>query len=68
MSTLPEFFKQTCDKPYDRHDYKVIFDDGNQVTLDNYQDVQVLWFQRGGNFLTCVEVLDKKNKKSKKGF
>ena len=29
MSGLPEFFQQTCDKPYDRHDYKLVYTDGN---------------------------------------
>ena len=59
-------FKQTCDKPYDRHDYKLVYEDGKEVIFDNYEDVQVTWFQRGGNFLSHIEVLDKKQKK--RGF
>jgi hypothetical protein len=58
MSGL-EVFKQTSDEPYIRHDYKLIFEDGKQVVFDNYEDVQLTWFQRGGNFLSHVEVLDK---------
>jgi hypothetical protein len=62
MSGL-ETFKQTSDVPYDRHDYKLIFEDGKEVIFDNYEDVQLFWFQRGGNFLSHIEVLDKKQKK-----
>lgn len=54
-----EVFKQTSDEPYLRHDYKVIFANGKSVVFDNYEDVQLTWFQRGGNFLSHVEVLDK---------
>ena len=63
---MTKTFKQTCDKPYDRHDYKLIFDGGKEVIFDNYEDVQVIWFQNGGNFLSHIEVLDKKQKS--KGF
>ena len=59
-------FKQTCDKPYDRHDYKLVYEDGKEVIFDNYEDVQLTWFQRGGYFLSHIEVLDKKQKT--KGF
>ena len=58
-------FKQTCNKPYDRHDYKVVFDDGTHVIFDNYEDVQSLWWNHSGNFLSHIEVL---NKKQTKGF
>jgi hypothetical protein len=56
-------FKQTCDKPYDRHDYKVVYENGNQIIFDNYEDAQLTWFQNGGNFLSHIEVLDKKKSK-----
>ena len=64
---MTETFKQTCDKPYDRHHYKLVFVDGKEVIFDNYEDVQVTWFQRAGNFLSHVEVLNIPKKKSK-GF
>ena len=59
----PEYFKQTSDKPYIRHDYKLVYEDGKEVFFDNYEDVQVTWFQHGGNFLSHIEVLDKKKSK-----
>ena len=62
-SSSPECFKQTSDKPYDRHDYKLVYEDGKEVVFDNYEDVQLTWFQNGGHFLSHVEVLDKKKSK-----
>jgi hypothetical protein len=62
-SSSPEYFKQTSDKPYDRHDYKVVFEDGKEIIFDNYEDVQLTWFQNGGHFLSHIEVLDKKQSK-----
>lgn len=55
-------FKQTCDKPYLRHHYKLVLTDGREVIFDNYEDVQVTWFQTAGQFLSHIEVLDIKQK------
>jgi len=63
---MTETFNQTCDKPYDRHNYKLIFTNGREVIFDDYEDVQVTWFQTPHQFLSHIEVLDKKQKK--KGF
>ena len=59
----PEYFKQTSDEPYIRHDYKVVFEDGKEVIFDNYEDVQRTWFQNSGCFLSHIEVLEKKKSK-----
>ena len=59
-------FKLHCEKPYIRHHYKLVFEDGKEVIFDNYEDVQVTWFQHAGHFLSHVEVLDIKEKK--RGF
>lgn len=65
---LPKTFKQTCDKPYDRHDYKVVDIHGQELIFDNYEDVQSTWWN-SAPFLSHVEVLDKKKQKTKgKGF
>jgi hypothetical protein len=63
---MTKTFNQTCDKPYDRHNYKLIFTNGREVIFDNYEDVQVTWFQTPHQFLSHIEVLDKKQKN--KGF
>ncbi len=60
---MTQSFKLHCEKPYDRHDYKVVFEDGRELVFDNYEDVQLYWFQHGGNFLSHIEVLDKKKSK-----
>ena len=62
----PQYFKQTSDEPYLRHDYKVVFEDGKTVVFDNYEDAQLLWWNRSGNFLSHIEVLDRKQEA--KGF
>lgn len=65
---LPKNFKQTSEKPYDRHDYKVIDIHGQELIFDNYEDVQLTWWNNPA-FLSHVEVLDKKKEKNKtKGF
>jgi len=67
MTGLPEFFKQTSDKPYDRHSYKLVGINGNELIFDNWEEVQLYWFQAPSRFLSHIEVLDKK-KKSNGGF
>lgn len=60
-------FKQTCDKPYIRHHYKLMYTDGRDVVFDNYEDIQITWFQSAGHFLSHIEVLDIPQSKGK-GF
>jgi hypothetical protein len=61
-----KIFQQTSDEPYLRHDYKVVYDDGTYQVFDNYEDVQLLWWNRTGNFLSHIEVIDRKQEA--KGF
>lgn len=63
MTGLPEFFKQTSDELYDRHDYKLVFVTGEEQVFDNWESVQLKWFQSLSNVLSHVEVLDKKTSK-----
>jgi hypothetical protein len=70
MTGLPEFFKQTSDEPYIRHDYKLIDNEGQFIVFDNYTDTQAVWFQTPKMFLSHIEVLDKqvKQKTKTRGF
>ena len=69
MTGLPEFFQQTFYKPYDRHDYKLVYTDGNFKIFNNHEEFQATWFQTANMFLSHAEVLDKKTKqKTLKGF
>lgn len=51
-------FTQTSDEPYDRHRYKIVFSEGKEIILDDYEHVQAIWFQTASSFLSHVEVLD----------
>jgi len=59
----PEYFQQTSDGLYDRHDYKLLYTTGKSVVFEDYQDVQVAWFQTPNLLLSHIEVLNKKNVK-----
>lgn len=52
-------FSQTCDKPYDRHHYKLVYTNGREVIYDDYMQVQAVWFQTSKQFLSHVEVINK---------
>jgi len=62
-----QWFEQTCDKPYDRHDYKLVYTDGHFKIFNNHEEFQATWFQTANMFLSHAEVLDKKVKKTKSG-
>ena len=38
-------FSSTSDAPYDRHKYKVLFKNGGEVILDDYEYVRAIWHQ-----------------------
>lgn len=61
----PQYFTQSSDEMYDRHDYKIVSKSGESVVVDNWETVQMTWFQKG-TFLSHIEVLDKKEES--KGF
>ena len=56
----PRFFEQTCYKPYDRHDYKIVCKN-KSVVLESWEEVQEYWWNNMAfNPDMIVEVLDKK--------
>lgn len=61
MNAKIEWFAQTSDELYDRHDYKIVSKSGESSVVDNWESVQLIWFQRG-SLLSHIEVLDKKSK------
>ena len=69
MTSLPKSFSQTSNGPYDRHDYKLVYSNGQSKVFSDYMELQATWFQTPSQFLGHVEVLDKKKeKKLTKGF
>ena len=60
------YFSQTCNKPYDRHHYKMICKN-NSVVLSSWDEVQEYWWNNIAlNPDMIVEVIDKP--KTTKGF
>ena len=59
----PRYFSQTCDKPYNRHKYKLFFTNGRTQVYSDYVDCQAAWFETAEMFLSHVEVMDKKKTK-----
>ena len=60
------YFSQTCNKPYDRHHYKMICK-SKSVVLESWDEVQEYWWNNiAFNPDMIVEVIDKP--KTTKGF
>ena len=57
------FFEQTCYKPYDRHDYKIVCESKTTV-VESWEEVQEYWWNHRQINPPIIEVLDK----TKKGF
>ena len=54
------YFSQTCNKPYDRHLYKIVCKN-KSVVLESWEEVQEYWWNNMAlNPDMIVEVLDKK--------
>ena len=67
MNAKTEWFEQTSDELYDRHDYELVYSNSQSVIVDSWGAVRALWFEAPAQFLSHIEVLDKKPSKSK-GF
>lgn len=65
---MTKTFTQTSDALYDKHDYKVVYTNGQSTTVDCYEDVYRIWVNTPQELVSHVEVLNKKANKKKKGF
>ena len=67
---LPDWFAQTSDEPYDRHNYRFHYLDGESKIVESYEEVRETWFNTPALLKSHIEVLDTKQilKKSKGGF
>ena len=66
-----DWFEQTSDEPYDRHEYRFHFTNGDSKIFKSYLEAQSMWFNTPPLFKSHIEVLDisnKKTKNSKGGF
>ena len=62
-----KIFQKTCNKPYDRHFYKLYLKTGKSVIFDDFEDAQSYWFNHSQvpDYLNFIEVLDKSKSKEK---
>ena len=52
-----ENFKTYCDKPYDKHVYRIEWKDGSRSEFDNYEIMRYVWYQNR-HMAECVHILD----------
>ena len=68
----PQYFEQSSYEPYDRHQYRLDFQEGKSIIFDDYEQMRVFWFEQVRNWHNCtVTILDKNAQKeigSTKGF
>jgi hypothetical protein len=55
--TDPRYFTVSSTDLYDRHHYKVVSQNGESIIVDNWEDVNIIWWNKNA-FLSHVEVLD----------
>lgn len=65
---MTESFTHTSLEPYDRHQYKLVFQDGRTMIFDSYTEIQDIWYSAPPETLSHVEVIDRKNNVQPKGF
>ena len=63
----PQYFTETSSESYDRHNYRLEFNEGNNsLEFEDYEQLRAYWFECARNWKNCkVIVLDKKQKKKK---
>ena len=55
----PLFFEQTCNKPYDRHHYKIVCET-KSIVVESWEEVQEYWWNNRNLLIPpVIEVLDK---------
>ena len=62
----PQYFAETSSEPYDRHHYKLVYDN-KEIIVKTWEEVKEHWWNRKSFKPPVVHVLDKPKKKSK-GF
>ena len=67
---LPDWFAQTSDEPYDKHNYRFHYLNGESIIVESYEEIYEKWFNTPSLLKSHVEVLDTKQikKKTNGGF
>ena len=51
-------FEQTCNKPYDRHNYAIVYSDGREQLFGDYETMRNFWFTHSQLVKMTVRVDD----------
>jgi len=62
MTGKVEWFSQTSDEPYGRHQYRFVYSNNQSKVFDSWEQTQQEWFTTPTLLRSHVEVLDKKQK------
>lgn len=54
----PRYFTTYSDKPYDRHNYRIVLKNGDTKTVDDYEVARAIWYHYKEK-LSHIEVVDK---------
>ena len=52
-------FTTYCDKPYDKHSYKIVLKNGQSIPVGCYEDAKMHWYQFRTH-ASHIEVIDAK--------
>ena len=66
----PQYFTDTSDESYDRHQYEFVYSNGQHRIFDSWEEVRSAWFNMPSKLKSHINVLDRQQKKKKttKGF
>ena len=62
------YFTVTCSKSYERHNYRIVFSNGQSELYQYWDLVFARWFETPKQFLSHIEVVDNKKKNARGGF
>ena len=63
-----QVFESTCQNPYDRHEYELVFKNGKKIKSDDYETIRNMWFKWCGmGHCDRIDVLDITPSKKKGG-
>ena len=52
-------FKSTCEKPYDRHEYVLVFKNGKKIKSEDYETIRNMWFKWCGmGSCSHIDIID----------
>jgi hypothetical protein len=61
-------FTQTSDKPYDRHQYKVVLNNEKIFIFDSWEEANQFWWNSPNKMNSHIEVIDRSETDSGRGF